>query len=366
MPSLDTLPKTRAALEEGIDRGLHLGAQVYVSVGGETVADGALGEDEPGVPLAPDALMLWLSSTKPLTAAAVLQLWERGLFALDDPVARHLPEFAAGGKGEVTVRHLLTHTSGVRMLQVGFPEDPWEKIQERIASRRLEPRWVPGEKAGYHMSSSWFVLGELVQRLDGRSFPAYMREEVFEPLGMDDCWIGMPAERYRAYVEAGRIARMWNTAGGRRIPLRWHSEAWVTRPSPGGNGRGPVSQLARFYEALLAGGGILSPQAVEAMAARHRVGLVDHTFKHHLDWGLGVIVDSKHYGEGTAPYGYGPHASQRAFGHSGYRSSVGFADPAHRLVVALAVNGTPDEDTHESRTRRVLGALYEDLGIARG
>ncbi len=120
---------------------------------------------------------------------------------------------------------------------------------------------------------------------------------------------------------------------------------------------------------LLAGGTwndrrILSTPAVEALTTPNRVGMHDHTFDHVLDWGLGFICNSNRYGPDTVPYGYGPHASRRAFGHSGYRSVVAFADPEHRLAVALAFNGTPSNEAHEARIRAVLAGLYEDLGLA--
>jgi len=224
-----------------------------------------------------------------------------------------------------------------------------------------EPRWVPGEKAGYHQASSWFVLGEVIRRLDGRSFDRCVREEVFEPLGMADSWVGMPRDRYLSYKEAGRIGAMWNMETSE--PHGWDSEERCTSVHPGGNGYGPMRELGRFYEMLLARGGqILSPQSVEALTARHRVGMMDSTFKHVMDWGLGFIPNSAIYGAETVPYAYGHHASRRAFGHSGYRSSVAFADPEHGLAVALAFNGTPSNDAHEQRIRAVLDALYEDLG----
>lgn len=251
------------------------------------------------------------------------------------------------------------------------------EVVAALSARKLEPGWVPGEKAGYHQLASWFVLGEIVQRLDGRPFADYVQEEICGPLGMEDCWVGMPAERYRAYAEAGRLAPMFDTEraaeGGAPREQGWDAEARVAPPSPAGNGYGPMRGLGRFYEALLAGGRppggdaasrILSPQAVEAMTARHRSGLFDHTFQHVIDWGLGFIVDSKQYGADTVPYAYGRLCSRRTYGHSGYRSSTGFADPVHRLVVALAMNGTPSAAAHEQRVREVLDAVYLDLGLA--
>jgi CubicO group peptidase (beta-lactamase class C family) len=376
------LPRTREAIHAGIREGLHLGAQLYVSRHGEVIADASAGYRVPGQPMRRDDLTLWLSSTKPVAAIAIAQLWERGRLELDDPIANHIPEFAVHGKGGITLRHLLTHTAGIRLLNVGWPQDRWEAIIARIAAMRPEPRWVPGRKAGYHHASSWFLLGEVVRRLDGRPFARYVREEVFEPLGMLDSWVGMPVESYREYREQGRLCPIYNTealAGGAPQPQGWDSEAWCTGCHPGGNGYGPISQLGRFYDMLLARGGlgsaragadtpaarrILSPQAVEALTARHRAGLLDHTFQHILDWGLGFIVDSRRYGAATVPYGYGNHASPRTFGHSGYRSSTAFADPEQGLAVALAFNGTPTHDAHERRIRAVLDALYEDLGLA--
>ena len=379
----DRLPRTLAALEAGRREGLHLGSQLYVSLGFEPVADLGVGEARPGEALTPDHLVVWLSSTKPVTAVAVAQLWEQGLLELDDPVAEHLPEFAQGGKEGVTVRHLLTHTGGIRTLRVGWPAAEWDEIIATICARKLEPNWVPGEKAGYHQSASWFILGELVRRLADRPFAEVVREDLFEPLGCDDCWIGMPRERYDAYAAQGRLVPMYDTAeeggknggGGRKArPMGWETNPRrVTLPSPGGNGYGPVRGLGRFYEALLAGGRppgggpasrVLSPQAVEAFTARHRVGMYDHTFQHVMDWGLGFICDSKQYGADTVPYAYGRLCSRRTWGHSGYRSSTGFADPRHRLVVAWAVNGLTEAKVHEARVRRVLDALYVDLELA--
>lgn len=361
--STERLPGTLELLREGIDQGLHLGGQLYVSLRGEPVADTAFGDVRPEEPMRADHLMLWLSASKPITVVALARLWEEGRLGLDDPVAAHLPAFAAGGKENVTIRHLLTHTGGIRMFETGWPEAEWDDILRRICARRLEPRWVPGRRAGYHEASSWFVLGEILARLAGRPFSESVRRLVFEPLGLDDSWIGMPTARFREYGE--RLAPVWNMERQPPVSHGWESEIRTTRPSPGGNGRGPIRELGRFYEALLNGGEeLLSTPTVEALTARHRVGMPDRTFKRRLDWGLGFIVDSKHYDEPDLPYGYGPHASPRTFGHSGYRSVCAFADPEHGLVTALALNGTPDERSHQHRIDAAMRSIYEELDIA--
>lgn len=384
--TLPELSRTRRHLQDGMDAGLHLGGQVYVSrsvrpihersAGGSaaefTSRDLCIGERQPGQAMSRDTLMIWLSSSKPVTAVALAQLWERGKLDLDDPIALHVPEFAERGKDAVTLRHALTHTGGFRLLNVGWPEASWDEIIATICKSRPEPRWVPGDKAGYHLAASWFILGEVVRRLDGRSYSDYVRQEIFEPCGMVDSWVGMPAERFNAYGE--RIGRMYGTeqsAGSEKSPLPriWHRQAHVQGCSPGGNGYGPIHELGRFYEMLLSRGRwdgrrILQPTTLEALTTPHRVGLYDHTFKHKLDWGLGFIVNSEHYGAELPPYGYGRHASRRTFGHSGYQSSTGFADPRHGLAVALVVNGNPGEPRHTERLRQLTEAIYEDLGLA--
>ncbi len=368
MPAPDrTLARTFDSLERGRAAGLHLGGQLWVSLDRESVVDRAFGEARPGEPMTAEHLVPWLSSSKPVAAVAIARLWEAGKLGLDDRVAAHVPEFGVKGKEAITVRHLLTHTGGFRLLRVGWPKEPWESIIAWICESRIEPRWLPGRTAGYHLASSWFMLGEIVRRLDGRRFETYVREEIFEPLGMDDSWIGMPEALYDGY--AGRLAPVFNTEKRPPAEHDWHSRLSVTRCSPAGGGWGPVHQLARFYEALLAGGRIgdvriVSPPTVEALVSRQRVGLYDRTFQAKIDWGLGFVLDSRHYGQPEVPYSYGRHASPRAFGHSGYRSSAAFADPEHALVVALAVNGTPAEDDHRRRFDEVLTAIYEDLGLS--
>lgn len=163
---------------------------------------------------------------------------------------------------------------------------------------------------------------------------------------------------------------MQKTEGGQISDFGMDTEAACTNARPSGSGHGPMRELGRFYEMLLAGGAsaqahrILSPQSTEALVARHRAGMYDLTFKHVMDWGLGFVLDSKQYGAETVPYGYGPYASARTFGHSGYQSSAAFADPESKLAVAIVCNGTPGEAAHDQRIRAVLKGLYEDLGLA--
>ena len=203
------------------------------------------------------------------------------------------------------------------------------------------------------------VLGEVVARVSGVPFEQYVRDEIFLPLGMNDCWVGMPDDRYEAYGE--RIGYMHVTESGEPVRLRGIDSARVAaEPMPGANGRGPMNQLGRLYDMLLGGGErdgvrLLSPVTVAAISARHRTEMLDETFGVVMDWGLGLVVDW---------YATGRYSSRRAFGHGGHQSSVAFCDPEHDLVVAVVCNGMPGRERHAARLDAISSAIYEDLGIA--
>jgi CubicO group peptidase (beta-lactamase class C family) len=381
------VPAAVARLRRGIAAGLLYGAQLYVSIDGIAVADLAVGESRPGEPMTPDHLLPWLSSTKPATAIAVAQLWEAGALGLDDPVARHVPEFARGGKEAVTLRHLLTHSGGFRTLAIGGPNRTWEENLARICAVPLEAGWVPGERTAYHPASSWYVLGEIVARRSGLPIDRYLRERIFEPLGMESSWVGIPAARYAALrprlapvYRTGALAAQTTQAeqtapaalGARWRRYPWDDAGWASRVSPAENGWGPARELARLYEMLLAHGArggarLLAPETVAAMTAPQlAAGRFDESLKRVVHWGLGLRVNAPAPGAArlSAAAEFGRHAAAGSYGHGGFRSSLAFADPARRLAVALAVNGLPGGAAHRRLAAEVVEAVYADLGLA--
>lgn len=356
------------AIEAGIGTD-HIGAQLHVVRNGRVEADIAVGESRPGVALSPGTLMPWYSITKVIAAVAVIQQWDAGRLALDDPVARHVPEFATAGKEAVTVRHLLTHTAGLRESGVapGELEDP-SALVARIAAAELKPGWRPGHRAGYNGRAAFHILGEIVARLSGRPWADYVHEEIFERLGMENSWVALPVERFAAYGD--RLAVMPVTRTQPFTPAAGADDPAVFAvPLPSRSGVGPMADAVRPFlmllgRGLLDGERLLSAPAAEAMVARHRTGMVDETFGTTIDWGLGIMVNSIHYTGEPAPYGYGMHASRRAAGHGGAESAIAFFDPEAGLAAALAFNGLPGEARNHLRTQAVLTALYEELNLA--
>ncbi len=355
------LSEAVAGLERGRDAGWHLGAQLYVSRGGEVLVDTAIGDAAPGRPLRVDDLMLWYSSGKPWTTVAVLRLWEQGRLGLDDAVADYVDGWG-NGKEPATIRHVLTHTGGFPI-----PSDPTYDADVTYAEA-LEvvvdspAQWEPGTKAGYHPASGWRVLGAIVERVDGRPIDQYLREEVAKPLRLDDCYLGVPLDVQAEYGD--RIAPVHWTGhrypslvegGIQMVPWRIdmvHNEPWhVAKVEPGGGMRGPARQLGRFYESLLGyGDPVLAPATVEAMTAVHRHGLRDATFGSMIPWGLGVQVE----------FSGGP--GRRAFGHGGMASSRGLADPDLGLVLVVVANGLAGYFEAEQRVLDVTEAVYSALG----
>jgi CubicO group peptidase (beta-lactamase class C family) len=362
----DRLPQTWSVIQDGIDRQLHTGCQLFISWKASIVADCGIGHATPAQPMTADTINLWLSAGKPLTAVAILQQWEAGRLRLDDRISNHIPEFPTGGKEHVTIRHLLTHTGGFRNVETGWPDVSWDETIRRICAVEVEPGWTVGRTAGYHTSSSWFILGEILSRVTGRPYTDVIRDELFAPLQLVDTRAALTPAQYD--VVKDRLGWLYARERGELKPLDWHSVARCESPSPGANTRGPIRELGRFYEMLLNEGRgpigqIISPQTVAALTGRHRVGEFDLTLAHVVDFGLGVIIDSNRYGPDTVPYGYGKYCSPRTFGHGGAQSSQGWCDPEQGLVVASYFNGRPGEGQHNRRSRSLNEAIYTDLGL---
>ncbi len=357
-------------MQAGLAARRELGVQLYAVLGGEPVADVALGESRPGVAMSSDTLVLWISCSKPVMGVAFGQLIERGLVGLDDPVTKYLPEFGQGGKQDVALRHLLTHTAGFRDAWRTWLAPPFWEVVQKICETPQEPDWQVGKSSGYNVVAAWYVLAAVLERVVGRDYRDYTRSEIFEPLGMRDCWIGIPRERFRAYGD--RVGAMPSLENGEWVQdAAWGTEEGCSVLRPGGNGHGPMREHVRLYQMLLRGGEldgarVLKPETVALISRRHTSGLPDQTLGAVFDRGLGVVLDSaRHSGGGRW---FGPHASGGAFGHSGFFSSVAFCDPEHELAVGLVFHGVRAFDPeHDRRVDEVLGNLYTDLGlVARG
>ena len=223
--------------------------------------------------------------------------------------------------------------------------------------------WLPGTAAAYHASSSWRILGAIVEAVDGRPIAQYVHEQIIDPLGLVDTYLGIPideqvrlGDRIVPVTWKGHVLPKVDADGALSMtPYRVdqiHNEPWhIAKVEPGGGMRGPAGALGRVYESLLGiGPTILDPRTVEVMRATHRYGMKDGPFGRRTPWGLGVQVEMS---GGTTP---------RAFGHGGMASSRGLADPECGLVLVVVANGLPNFIAAEQRVFEVTNAVYSALG----
>src|SRR3954470_12764993 len=188
----------RDALAATIDEKKDVGASVALTLDGEPVVDIWAGtKDEAGTePWEADTITNVWSTTKTMTNLSALLLADRGELELDAPVARYWPEFKAGGKESVEVRHLLSHNAGLSGWQEPMqPEDlyDWEKATSRLAAQ--EPWWEPGTASGYHAITQGYLVGEVVRRVTGQTIGTFFAEQFAKPLDAD-FHIGLPDEHH--------------------------------------------------------------------------------------------------------------------------------------------------------------------------
>ena len=194
----DRFVAVKAQFEENLANGLDVGASVAIVLDGELVVDlwgGTVSGDDGVVkPWERDTIINVWSTTKTMTALSALVLADRGELDVDAPVAKYWPEFAANGKSDVLVRHLMSHSAGLSGWQEPLAPDDlydWEKCTSLLAAQA--PWWEPGTQSGYHAITQGYLVGEVVRRVSGASVGTFFASEIAGPLGAD-FFIGTPAD----------------------------------------------------------------------------------------------------------------------------------------------------------------------------
>jgi CubicO group peptidase (beta-lactamase class C family) len=258
------------AFEANLASGADLGASFCATVEGETVVDlwGGWADEAKTRPWEKDTIVNVYSTTKTMTALCALILADRGELDFDAPVAKYWPEFAAAGKQDVKVSHLMAHSAGLSGWKEPITQADlydWEKATALLAAQA--PFWEPGTAPGYHGMTQGYLVGEVVRRITGRSLGTFFRQEVAEPLG-SDFHIGFGAEL------DGRVAELIPPPAGGAIddgapselmlnmatnppvdPRATRTREWRAAEIPAAGGHGNARSIAEIH-VILANGGV--------------------------------------------------------------------------------------------------------------
>ncbi len=390
--SADRLAKIDAMLQQSVAEGQIPGVVALVARNGKIVYHKAFGnaDGETGRRQKTDDIFRIASQTKAITATAVMMLWEEGKFQLDDPIAKYIPEFknpqvlqsfrygdtsytTRPANKEITIRHLLTHTSGLgysmidgdeRMRMIYQKADATElfvtdevyigDFVKKVA--KLPLHHDPGERYTYSLGLD--VLGYLVEIVSGMPFDRFLRERLFDPLGMDDTWFYLPADKANRLVDVQhKVDGQWQT-----LPHTFYDPDYPIKGArtffAGGAGLSSTAKdYATFLHMYLNGGElngvrILSRTTIATMMANQTGNLFGGDEEDH-GLAFGMLT-----GRGVAKGGLG---GEGTFVWGGYFNTQYFADPSEGVVGILMkqTQGSTNDQT-SWKFRQMVGASIDD------
>ena len=363
--STERLKRIRAVAQSSVDEGRIAGAVTLVARKGKIAHLEAVGmsDKEAGQPMRTDTIFRIASMTKAVTSVAAMMLCEDGKLLPSDPVSNYIPEFKGAqvavpsedkksftlvpAKSEITIRHLLTHTSGITYRFIGA--EPWARlykeagivdglsetqgaIGDNIAKlAKLPLMHHPGERFSYGLNTD--VLGRVVEAVSGMTLDEFFRKRIFEPLKMTDTHFALPVEKQ------SRLAAVYNQLPGgiRKMGGQPDERGYLVYSATYPNqkphtfysgGAGLVSTItdyARFLQMLLNGGQLdgarlLSRKTVELMTVNH----VGEMFGAQ-GFGLGFSV-VRDLGKGNEPGSVGQ------YGWGGFFYTNFFVDPKEQMI----------------------------------
>ena len=383
--------KVRDAFEANFTQHGDVGAAFALYKDGQKIVDlwGGVANDETGAQWNEDTLQLVFSTTKGATAICAHLLAQRGELDFDAPVAEYWPEFKANGKENVPVRWLLSHRSGLPVLDTPLtPEQyyAWDPVAEALAAKK--PEWEPGTRHGYHAVTYGNLVGEIVRRISGKSLGTFFRENVAEPLGLD-FWIGLPES------EESRVSRLIsfqlgateeqreamkdfplenlpeemrpivqafmdpNSLSNRALtgvtdpPMDFNSREMHAAEVPAANGITTARSLAKMYAAQIGevdGVRLMSDETVANATVEQSNG-PDAVLMIPTRFGLGFFLQSD----------FSPLMGPRSFGHAGAGGSLGFADPDAGIGFGYVMNKMSTNLSGDPRTIGLVEAIKSCL-----
>ncbi|BAV04621.1 CubicO group peptidase, beta-lactamase class C family [Filimonas lacunae] len=389
--SAERLQRIDKTIQQYIDSNWLKGAIALIARDGNIVYNKAFGTGgaEGNATMQKDNIFRIASQTKAITSVAVMMLFEEGKLLLDDPISKYIPSFAkpqvldqfneadssyttTPAKREITIRDLLTHTSGIGYAGIGAKKTKAIYAKASIPSGigsdtfhlataitrlgTLPLEHNPGEKFTYGLNTD--VLGYLVEVVSGMSLDQFFKTRIFEPLGMKDTYFYLPQEKQNRLVALYTIDKdtkklvPYQEKPGIAFSVDY-AKRKGTYYSGGAGLVSTVQDYAIFLQALLNGGiyngkRILSPRTVELMIM-NQVGDIQVGLN---KFGLGFEITTE---KGMAKLG----ASTGTFSWGGYFGTIYWADPQKHLVGLLFINQSPL--THGEIQDKFKALVYQSL-----
>lgn len=314
-----------------------------------------------------DALFRIASMTKPITSVGIMILVDEGKLNVDDPVEKHLPEFKgqmliANKNNEavtlkkparpITIKDLMTHTSGMQSMGSGGLADLYVKRNRTLAEATLyfsqRPlEFEPGSKWSY-CNSGIDTLGRLIEVASGMPYEAFLKQRIFDPLGMTD------TSFYPTSAQLERLAPTYDKKDGKLVVAPNNlmgPGANVKHPIPAGGLYSTGADLAKFYQMMLNRGElakkrIISEESVKTMTSV-QTGDLQTGFAPGMSFGLG-------WGVVREPKGVTASLSAGSYGHGGAFGTQGWLDPKRDFFVVLLIQRTGLPNADASQMRQVL------------
>jgi CubicO group peptidase (beta-lactamase class C family) len=389
--SSERLDRIDNMLKQSLKENTIPGAVALIARNGKIVFHEAYGNaDANGKKLQKDAIFRIASQSKAITSTAVMMLWEEGKFQLDDPISKYIPEFkdpvvlarfryadttftSRPAKKEITIRHLLTHTSGLgygvidgdermKMLyhKAGttdlFTTEPVTIKEVVLKLAKLPLHHDPGEKFTYSMGLD--VLGYLIEVVSGMSFEDYLQKHLFEPLGMDDTGFYLPAGKAdRLVAIQHKVNNQWENYPNTFYDVNYPIEGSKSFFSGGAGLSSTAEDYAAFLQMYLNGGVIngkrfLSRTTIATIMANQTMDLYGGGDQYY---GLAFGVTTE---QGQAKGGLG---SPGTFVWGGYFNTQYFADPKEKIIGIIlkqTQGGTGDQTAW--KFKQMVGASIDD------
>jgi CubicO group peptidase (beta-lactamase class C family) len=353
------IARLEAMIQAHIAEGRYPGCQIALARRGKLALFKTFGQARSAspAPARDDTLWLLYSNTKVITMAALWSLVEDGKLAFTDRIAEHVPEFAARGKGGITVMQVATHQAGFPTAAVS--KEAWadhKLLRQQVCDFALE--WTPGSRVHYHGLSAHWTIAVLIEAITGQDFRQVIRERVIAPLGLEkDLFVGLPPS------EHARAADMHQPEGPSPFPPGTeNSAAFREAGIPGGGGYGTARAMATLYQMLGHGGRLgkvrlFSPRMIQYVTRNRTGDRVDEFMGMPMHRGLGPHSR----GLTDTIRGLGSLAAPETFGHGGVGSSYCWADPTSGVSFAYLTNFRQPDPWHSARLDKICNFVHSAI-----